>query len=161
MIPLARPAAALALALLTACANEPTQVTDIHTGITAGVSARHSVFNNLLVNVTGQAFIAQKGKEVRQGIYVDQVSTATGWSFFHSAYSFGTQLPYERGASNVLSCASLGCTVQEQGAVILTPAQFDKARSTGMELLLQGSGNRVVIQVPAEAFEEAHSQRPG
>jgi len=145
---------------LAACANEPQQIRDVHTGISAGVSKRYPVYSNLLVDVTGQAFIATKGAETRYGIYVSQIATGTGWAFFNSAYSFGVQLPYERGNSAVLGCSSIGCSTREEGSILLTPAQFAQASRNGMEIKLQGSGGGVVIQVPAAAFQEAYAQRP-
>ena len=150
--------AALGLAL-SGCANDPQKIVDVHTGIAAGVSARYTVYSNLLVNVDGQAFVATQGSETKYGIYINQIATGMGWSFFDSAYSFGTQLRFQRGQSNVLGCGG-GCTTQEQGIVELTSAQFSQAASSGMEILLQGTGNRVVIQVPAVAFQEALAQRP-
>lgn len=144
---------------LSACVNEPEQYSDVHTGINAGVSKRYSVYENLLVSIYGQAFVATKGSEVRQGIYINQIATGMGWSFFHSAYSFGVQLPYERTAGNVLGCGG-GCTLQEQGAVLLSEQQFRSAAQTGMEIKLIGSGNSVIIRVPASAFQEAAAMQP-
>jgi hypothetical protein len=109
-------------------------VNDVHTGISAGVSKRFSVYDNLLANVTGQAFVATKGPVTKYGIYVSQVATGSGWSFFNSAYSFGIQLPYERGNRNVIGCAGFGCTLQEEGAILLTQAQFAQGASNGMEI---------------------------
>ncbi|MGL4238837.1 hypothetical protein [Tabrizicola sp.] len=145
---------------LSACVNEPQQYSDVHTGVTAGVSKRYSVYENLLVSVFGQAFVATKGGEVRQGIYVNQIATGMGWSFFHSAYSFGVQLPYERGSSNVMGCGG-GCTLQEEGAILLSGEQFRSAAKTGMEIKLVGSGNSVIIRIPPAAFQEALAMRPG
>lgn len=150
---------ALAISL-AACANEPQQIRDVHTGISAGVSKKYSVYSNFLVNVTGQAFIATKGAETRYGIYVNQIATGTGWSFFNSAYSFGVQLPYERGNSTVLGCSSVGCSTQEEGSILLTQAQFAQASRNGMEIKLQGPRGGVVIRIPATAFQEANAQRP-
>lgn len=144
---------------LTGCVNDPQHIVDVHTGVSAGVSARYDVYSNLLVNVSGQAFVATKGSETKYGIYVNQIATGMGWSFFDSAYSFGTQLPYTRGQSNVLGCGG-GCTTQEQGIIQLTSTQFTQAANAGMEILLQGAGNRIVIKVPAAAFREAIAQRP-
>lgn len=141
------------------CVNEPQQYNDVHTGVSAGASKRYPVYQNLLVSVYGQAFVAKKGSETKYGIYVNQIATGMGWSFFHSAYSFGVQLPYERGGSNVMGCGG-GCTLQEQGAVLLTAQQFDQAASNGMEIKLVGSGNSVIIRIPAAAFQEALAIRP-
>lgn len=148
-----------AIFILAACVNEPQTMSDVHTGISAGTSKRYPVYQNLLVSVWGQAFVANKGGESRYGIYVNQIATGMGWSFFHSAYSFGVQLPYHKGASNVLGCGS-GCTLQEQGMIHLTPDQFQKAAQIGFEGKLVGSGGSVVIKVPAEAFREALAVRP-
>lgn len=155
-------AAAIAMGVaLAGCVNEPQQISDVHTGISAGTSKRYPVYQNLFVTVWGQAFIAAKGGEKRYGIYVDQIATGTGWSFFHSAYSFGVQLPYERGNSGVMSCSGYGCTLREQGGVLLSAEQFRRAAASGIELKLVGSGNSVVIQVPAEAFQQALALSPG
>jgi hypothetical protein len=152
-------AAAFTILLTAGCVNEPQQMTDVHTGVSAGASKRYMVYENLLVSVYGQAFVATKGGEVRQGIYINQIATGMGWSFFHSAYSFGTQLPYERGGSDVLGCGA-GCTLREEGAVLLTPQQFASAQTTGMEIKLVGSGNSIVIRIPGEAFQQAQAMRP-
>jgi len=146
-------------ALLVACVNEPQTMTDVHTGVSAGASKRYPVYQNLLVSVWGQAFVATKGGENRYGIYVNQIATGMGWAFFHSAYSFGVQLPYLRGAGNVLGCGG-GCTLQEQGMIQLTADQFHRAAQNGFEAKLVGSGGSVVIKVPAEAFREALALRP-
>lgn len=144
---------------LSACVNEPQQLSDVHTGIQAGVSKRYPVYQNLLVSVYGQAFVATKGSEIRRGIYINQIATGMGWSFFHSAYSFGVQLPYERGGETVMGCGG-GCTLQEEGAVLLTEEQFRAATKTGLEVKLVGSGDSIVIKVPATAFQEATAMRP-
>ena len=144
---------------LGGCVNEPQQYNDVHTGVSAGASKRYPVYQNLLVSVYGQAFVATKGNETKYGIYVNQIATGMGWSFFHSAYSFGVQLPYERGNSNVMGCGG-GCTLQEQGGVLLTAQQFSQGAATGMEIKLVGSGNSVIIRIPAAAFQEALALRP-
>jgi len=153
-------AAILALAAaLAGCVNEPQQMTDVHTGISAGTSKRYVVHEGLLVSVYAQAFVATKGGEVRQGIYINQIATGMGWSFFHSAYSFGVQLPYERGNGTVMGCGA-GCTLREEGAILLSSQQFAAAQKGGMEIKLIGSGNSLVIRVPAEAFREAAAMAP-
>lgn len=153
-------AAVVLISGLAGCVNEPQQMTDVHTGISAGASKRYSVYESFLVSVYAQAFVATKGGEVRQGIYVNQIATGMGWSFFHSAYSFGVQLPYERGNGTVLGCGG-GCTLREEGMIVLSPQQFTAAQKTGMEIKLVGSGNSVVIRVPADAFREAAAMAPG
>ena len=145
--------------LLSGCVNEPQQYVDVHTGVTAGTSKAYPVYQNLLVSVYGQAFVAEKAGVTKYGIYVNQIATGTGWAFFHSAYSFGRQLPYTRGKSNVLGCYA-GCTLQEQGMIELSQAQFYQAQTTGMEIKLVGSGGSVVIRVPPTAFREALALRP-
>jgi hypothetical protein len=144
---------------LVACVNEPMVYNDVHTGVRAGASRRYPVYQNLLVSVYGQAFIAANATETQYGIYVNQIATGTGWSFFQQAYSFGVELPYKRGQSNILGCSSF-CTVEEQGAVQLTADEFNQAASAGIELKLIGTGSSIVIKVPAEAFREALEIRP-
>lgn len=144
---------------LSGCVNEPAVYNDVHMGIRAGTSKRYPVYQNILVSVYGQAFVATNGNETKYGIYINQIATGMGWSFFHSAYSFGVQLPYQRSASNVMGCSG-ACTLQEQGGVLLTAEQFNRAATTGMEIKLVGSGNSVIIRVPASAFQEALSLRP-
>ena len=148
-----------ALAGVSACVNEPQQMTDVHTGISAGASKTYPVYESLLASVYAQAFVASKGDEVRYGIYVNQIATGMGWSFFHSAYSFGVELPYQVGSNTVLGCGG-GCTLREEGMVVLSPQQFAAAQKGGMELKLIGTGNSVVIRVPAEAFREAAAIAP-
>ena len=146
-------------AMLGGCTNEPQQYSDVHTGVSAGASKKYQVYENLLVSVWGQAFVAKKGSETKYGIYINQIATGVGWSFFDSAYSFGVKLPYVRGENNVMGCSG-SCTLQETGLVVLTADQFSKAASSGMQLELVGAGRNVVIDVPAEAFQEALTIRP-
>ena len=144
---------------LLACANEPTTMSDVHTGVSAGASKRYPIYESLFVSVYGQAFVATKGGETRQGVYINQIATGQGWAFYNAAYSFGTQLQYVRGNSNVLSCAS-GCTLQEQGMVVLSTQQFAQAAKTGLEMKLVGDRGSVVVKVPVEAFQEALAIQP-
>lgn len=161
MKPLKRLIAAGLVALsLSACANEPATITDVHTGMSAGTSKRYPVYDSLLVSVYGQAFVATKGGKTTQGVYINQIATGQGWAFYNEAYSFGTQLQYVRGNSTVLGCGA-GCTLQEEGGVLLTAQQFAQAVKTGLEMKLVGPGGGIVVKIPAEAFQEAMAFRPG
>jgi hypothetical protein len=141
---------------LSACVNEPQIMNDVHTGVNAGISRSYPGYQNLLVSVNTQAFVAERNNEIAYGIYINQIATMQGWSFFQEAYSFGTKLEYIRGNEEVLDCNS-ACTTREQGLIKLSEKQFMDATKSGFEGELVGDGNSVVIKVPAIAFQEALS----
>jgi len=140
---------------LTGCQAGPGKVADVHTGQTISYSSRVSISSGLLSNLHGRAYYStRKG----YGVAIDYLATGTGWAHFSAVYSYGKQLPYVRGPSNVLGCGG-GCSITETGEIKFTEAEFAEAAKRGFDFALIGQNGRIDSKMPASAFQEVLRQK--
>ncbi|WP_288959534.1 hypothetical protein [uncultured Sulfitobacter sp.] len=140
---------------ISGCANEPGSLNDIHTGTSAGHSKSYNAASGLLYNLNSSAIVAVRGNETKYAVSTRFLSTGMGWSFFREAWSFGQQMEFNVTNETVASCGSGTCSHIEDGAIVMTRAQFEKAAQTGFEFKLVGKNRSVIGKLPAEAFKEA------
>jgi hypothetical protein len=126
---------------------------DQHTGATLVSSKRVSVKGGLFSNLNAYGIWSSRQG---YGVAVEYIGTGGGWHFFKEAWSYGQQLKFSEGNSNVMGCGA-GCTLQEGGFIHLSEAQFKKAASEGFGFKLLGSGGSVEGTVPASAFAQVLS----
>lgn len=142
-------------AALASCQAGPGKVADVHTGQTISYSSRVSISAGLLSNLHGRAYYSMsKG----YGVAIDYLATGTGWAHFSAVYSYGKQMPYVRGPSNVLGCGG-GCSITETGEIRFTEAEFKDAAQRGFDFALIGQNGRIDSKIPASAFQEVLKQK--
>lgn len=150
-------ALALTAALMAGCQTAPGTTTDVHTGIKAAYSGSMQVYGGLLDSLWVQVGVGTRGGQTKYAISTRYLSTGVGWAFFREAWSFGQKLPFTVVREEVAGCAG-GCSMIEEGAIVLTKAQFEAAEKNGIEFKLIGKNRSLVAKVPAKAFAEALAQ---
>lgn len=150
-------ALALVAAALVGCQNTAGTYNDVHTGVSGKHSKFYSAHGGLFDNLNAAAMVGTQNGVTKYGVGVRYISTGLVWSFFREAWSFGNKLPYSVVRENVMGCSG-GCTMVEEGSIVLTKAQFEAAAKNGFEFKLVGRNRSVVGKLPAAAFAEALAQ---
>lgn len=134
---------------LAACQSAPTVYHDKHTAQSIVYGSKFNANDGLLSSVIAQPFyIPSKNLWGIETLYM-----GTEWLFISEASSLGKRFSYKKSAQDVRGCSAGSCTISENGAILLSEAEFRRAAQSGFEFSLRGSKGSIDGKLPASTFQ--------